>query len=150
MKKGTVILGSDHAGFATKERLKKEFDKKKIEYEDLGAFELNPKDDYPDIAFKVAEKVAKTKGRGILLCGTGAGMTIAANKVKGIRAVEAYDTFTAKLSREHNNTNILSLSGWHIPFDKIKKIVNVWLNTDFSRDERHKRRLKKISNYEGR
>jgi ribose 5-phosphate isomerase B len=148
MKKGLVILGSDHAGFATKERLKKEFDREGIEYDDLGAYKLNPKDDYPDIAFKVAEKVAKTKGRGILLCGTGAGMIIAANKVKGIRAVEAYDTFTAKLAREHNDSNILSLSGWHIPFSKIKQIVDVWLNTKYSGNERHKRRLKKISNYE--
>lgn len=143
-----MILGSDHAGFATKERLKKLFDKKGIEYEDLGAHELNLKDDYPDIAFKVGEKVAKTKSRGILLCGTGAGMIIAANKVKGIRAVEAYDTFTARLSREHNDTNILSLSEWHIPFDKIKKIVDVWLNTKYSKDERHVRRLRKIANYE--
>lgn len=75
-------------------------------------------------------------------------MIIAANKVKGIRAVEAYDTFTARLSREHNNTNILSLSGWHIPFNKIKKIVSVWLTTEYSENERHKRRLQKIANYE--
>lgn len=148
MKKEPVFLGSDHAGFATKERLKKFLDEKGIEYTDLGAYKLNPKDDYPDIAFKLAEKVAKTKSRGILLCGTGAGMIIAANKVKGIRAVEAYDSFTARLSREHNDANILSLSGWHIPFNKIKQIANVWLSTEYSKDERHQRRLRKIANYE--
>ncbi|MDP1695854.1 MAG: ribose-5-phosphate isomerase [archaeon] len=150
MDKGVkVYLGSDHAGFAVKEKLKKFLDKKKINYEDLGASSYEKKDDYPKFAFEVGEKVAKDKeSRGILVCGSGAGMTIAANKVRGVRAVAAYDEYSARMSREHNDTNILGLRGRNFPFDKIKKIVSIWLKTKFSKGKRHIRRIKKISHYE--
>lgn len=147
-KKRVVYLGADHAGFGVKEKLKKFLDRKKISYEDLGAEKYDKKDDYPNFAIKVGEKVAKDKNaRGILVCGSGAGMTIAANKVRGVRAVAAYDEYSARMSREHNDTNVLGLRGRNFPFDKIKKIVSIWLKTKFSNGERHIRRIKKISNY---
>ena len=144
-----VILASDHAGFRLKEKVKAYLKRKKIEFEDLGA-DSTKSVDYPDFAFKVAREVAKNKDyRGILICGTGTGMVIAANKVKGIRAVAAYDTYSAKMSRVDNDSNVLALRGRFFPFEKIKKFISVWLRTPFSNDPRHKRRLKKIAQYEG-
>jgi ribose 5-phosphate isomerase B len=143
-----VILASDHAGLRLKEKVKKYLARKKIEYEDLGTNSFKSVD-YPDYALKVAEKVAKNKNtRGILVCGTGTGMTIAANKVKGIRAVAAYDAYSAKMSRIDNDTNVLGLRGRFFPLEKIKKIITVWLDTPFSGEKRHKRRIKKIRDYE--
>ena len=143
-----VILASDHAGLRLKEKVKKYLARKKIEYEDLGT-ESFTSVDYPDYALKVAEKVAKNKNtRGILVCGTGTGMTIAANKVKGIRAVAAYDAYSAKMSRIDNDTNVLGLRGRFFPLEKMKKIITVWLDTPFSGEKRHKRRIKKIRDYE--
>ncbi len=143
-----VIIASDHAGLRLKEKVKRYLKRKKIEYEDLGT-ESFTSVDYPDYALKVAEKVVKNKNtRGILICGTGTGMTIAANKVKGIRAVAAYDAFSAKMSRIDNDTNVLGLRGRFFPFEKIRKIITVWLDTPFSGEKRHKRRIKKISDYE--
>lgn len=148
-----IFIGSDHAGFDSKEKIKRYLEIKRIEYEDLGAKKYEKRDDYPDYAFKVAERVAKDRGKralGILICGTGSGMMIAANKVPGARAVTAYDSYSAKMSRLHNNANILCLRGRDFPFNKIKKIMNIWLKTEFSSDERHKRRLKEIESYEKR
>ena len=143
-----VIIASDHAGLRLKEKIKKYLARKKIEYEDLGTKSLKSVD-YPDYALKVAEKVAKNKNtRGILVCGTGTGMTIAANKVKGIRAVAAYDAYSAKMSRIDNDTNVLGLRGRFFPLEKMKKIITVWLDTPFSGEKRHKRRIKKIGDYE--
>jgi len=143
-----VIIASDHAGFRMKEKVKEYLRRKKIEYEDLGTESLKSVD-YPDYAIKVAEKVSKNKNtRGILICGTGTGMTIAANKVRGIRAVAAYDAYSAKMSRIDNDTNVLGLRGRFFPFEKIKKIITVWLNTPFSGEKRHKKRIKKIADYE--
>jgi ribose 5-phosphate isomerase B len=143
-----VIIASDHAGLRLKEKVKKYLARKKIEYEDLGTKSFKSVD-YPDYALKVAEKVAKNKNtRGILVCGTGTGMTIAANKVKGIRAVAAYDAYSAKMSRIDNDTNVLGLRGRFFPLEKIKKIITVWLDTPFSGEKRHKRRIKKIRDYE--
>ncbi len=143
-----VVIASDHAGLRLKEKVKKYLAKKKIEYEDLGT-ESFTSVDYPDYALKVAEKVAKNKNtRGILVCGTGTGMTIAANKVKGIRAVAAYDAYSAKMSRIDNDTNVLGLRGRFFPLEKMKKIITVWLDTPFSGEKRHKRRIKKIRDYE--
>lgn len=143
-----VIIASDHAGLRLKEKIKKYLKRKKIEYEDLGT-ESFTSVDYPDYALKVAEKVVKNKNtRGILVCGTGTGMTIAANKVKGIRAVAAYDAYSAKMSRIDNDTNVLGLRGRFFPLEKMKKIITVWLDTPFSGAKRHKRRIKKIRDYE--
>ena len=143
-----VIIASDHAGFRMKEKVKEYLKRKKIKYEDLGTESLKSVD-YPDYAIKVAEKVIKNKNtRGILICGTGTGMAIAANKVKGIRAVAAYDAYSAKMSRIDNDTNVLGLRGRFFPFEKIKKIITLWLNTPFSGEKRHKKRIKKIADYE--
>jgi len=146
MKK-VVLIASDHAGFLTKEKLKVFLLKKGYTLVDFSP-KLIQGDDYPDYAFALGKEVASSGNPGILVCGTGAGMIIAANKVKGIRAVDVYDIFTARLSREHNDANIISLSGWHIPFDRIKQITKVFLETKFSGDKRHVRRLKKIEKYE--
>ena len=144
-KEVTVILGADHAGFNLKEKLKKYFQKRRIPYEDVGTDGSKPHDDYPDYAVKAAKKVAKNKNyKGILVCGTGTGMAMAANKVKGVRAVIAYDPYSAKMSRVDNNANVLGLRGRFFPFARVKKIVDIWLSTPFSKKPRHKRRLRKI------
>lgn len=143
-----IVIGADHAGFEAKERLKKFLDAKKIPYEDVGTYSEQSVD-YPDYAVKVAEKVAGDKNsRGILVCGAGVGMVIAANKVNGIRAVAAYDTYTAKMSRLHNDTNVLGLRGREFPYEKTESIVKTWLETPFSGEERHKRRIAKIADIE--
>lgn len=143
-----VIIASDHAGFRLKEKIKKYLKRKKIEFEDFGTDSLQSVD-YPDYAIKVAKAVARNKDhRGLLICGTGTGMTIAANKVKGIRAVAAYDAYSAKMSRIDNDANVLGLRGRFFPFEKIKRIISVWLDTPFSGEKRHKRRIKKIAAYE--
>lgn len=143
-----VILASDHAGFRLKEKIKGYLEKKKIEFVDLGT-DSTQSVDYPDFAVKAAKKVAKNKDyRGIFICGTGTGMVIAANKVKGIRAVAAYDAYSAKMSRVDNDANVLGLRGRFFPYEKVKKIISVWLTTPFSRERRHKKRLKKIADYE--
>jgi ribose 5-phosphate isomerase B len=143
-----VIIASDHAGFKLKERIKQYLEKENIDYSDFGTDSLDSVD-YPDFAIEVAEEVARVKNsRGILVCGTGTGMTIAANKVKGIRAVAAYDSYSAKMSRVDNDTNVLGLRGRFFPFGKIKKIINVWLHTPFSGESRHENRLNKITDYE--
>ncbi|MFH1290491.1 MAG: ribose 5-phosphate isomerase B [Nanoarchaeota archaeon] len=148
-KRLKVFLGSDHAGFNVKEKIKKFLDKKQIPYHDLGPIEYIAGDDYPDYAFKVATRVARNKNyKGILVCGSGTGMVIAANKVKGIRAVAAYDKYSAKLSRQDNDTNVLCLRARKFSFRWIKKIISVWLDTKFSEGDRHKRRIKKIEDYE--
>jgi ribose 5-phosphate isomerase B len=140
-----IIIGADHAGYKVKEKIKDYLEQNKVEYEDLGAYSIDPKDDYPDYAVKVARKVAKGRNiKGILVCGTAEGMVIAANKIRGIRAAAPYDTYTAKLSRTHNDANILTLRGRLFPFERIKKIIRVWLTTEFSGEARHRRRIRKI------
>ena len=139
-----IIIGADHAGFNLKEKLKKYFDRKKIKYEDVGTYSLE-RVDYPDYAKKVARKVVKEKKfKGVLICGTGTGMVIAANKIKGVRAVVAYDNYSAKMSRVDNDANILALRGRYFPYKKIQQIVNTWINSKFSGKLRHKKRIKKI------
>lgn len=147
---GKVFLGSDHAGFAAKEQLKKYLDKRKIAYEDLTPVKYDG-DDYPEAAFAVATAVAADKRvRGILVCGSGEGVAIAANKVRGIRAVAVTDTKLAKLSRLHNDANVLGLSEWALPRAKLQGIVSIWLRTRFSEETRHVRRIREITAYESR
>ena len=145
MKK--IIIGSDHAGFKLKEIIKKYLEDLNYKYEDVGA---NTKEscDYPDFSYKVAKKVSETNGRGIVICGTGIGSCIVANKVKGIRAALAFDEFTAKMSREHNNSNVLCLGSRTTKKELAKKIVKIWLETPFSKEERHQRRVNKIMKLE--
>ena len=143
-----IYLGSDHAGFHLKEEIKKYLKELGREYQDLGNKEIDPQDDYPDYALEVARKVVETKSRGILICATGIGMCITANKVKGVRAAVVWDEFTALSSREHNNANILCLAGKVLDVETAKKIVQIWLETEFSNEERHIRRLGKIEEAE--
>ena len=143
-----LYLGSDHAGFKLKEKIKKYLDYKKIKYEDLGVFFDKKKVDYPDYAFLVGKKVAKSiSNKGILICGTGTGMCIAANKIKKIRAIYAPDVKTARSGRQHNDVNILCLSGQYTKIDLAKKIINIWLITPFDRAKRRIRRNKKLEKW---
>lgn len=145
-----IYLGADHAGFALKEKIKKWFTKKKIPFVDLGDQKLRPTDDYPDYAAKVARVVAKDKTLGILLCGSAQGICIAANKIKGIRAVAPFDPNEAVLSRKHEDANIICLSGWFFTLMKAKKMIGLFLNTPFSGEARHVRRINKIKRLEGK
>lgn len=141
-----IFLGSDHGGFDLKEIIKNYLKKNNIEYKDKGPLKLDNEDDYPDFALKVAKEVAKDKkNKGILICGTGIGMCMTSNKVKGVRAALCYDKKTAKLSREHNNANILCLGARTARKREALKILNVWLNTSFSTEKRHKRRVEKMN-----
>lgn len=143
-----IYLGSDHAGFVLKEKIKKWLEKKRIPFEDLGNKKYDPKDDYPDFAVKVSRKVIKEKTKGVLFCGSAQGMCIAANKIKGIRAVIPFSSKEAKFAREHNKANIVCFSGWYLPFKRAVKILEVFLKTPFSGEKRHKRRLEKIKRLE--
>jgi ribose 5-phosphate isomerase B len=142
-----IYIGSDHAGYELKEKLKIFIQTQKLEIVDKGAFSLNPTDDYPDFIIPVAEEVAKDhESRGIILGGSGEGEQIAANKIDGIRALEYYggNLNIVKLARQHNDANILSLGARFMEEDEAKKAVEMFLNTPFSGDERHIRRINKI------
>jgi len=144
-----VIIGADHAGLRLKERLKKYLSRRRIPYEDVGTHSSESAD-YPDYATKVAQKVVTGRdAKGLLICGTGTGMVIAANKMRGIRAVAAYDAYSARMSRHDNDANVLCLRGRFFPYEKAKKILAVWLKTSFSGKTRHKRRLRKIKELQG-
>ncbi len=145
-----LYIGSDHRGYDLKEEIKKYLDGLKMKYEDLGAPSLDPVDDYPDYAQKVATRVAQApeEHRGILFCGSGVGVSIVANKFDGIRAALAWNEKVAKSSRIDDNANILSLPADDLPAEEAKKIVRLWLETPFAREERHYRRIKKIEEIE--
>ncbi|MFH1391762.1 MAG: ribose 5-phosphate isomerase B [Candidatus Diapherotrites archaeon] len=143
-----MYVGSDHAGYETKEALQKYLAKKGIETVDLGTHGTE-KADYPDIAEKVSRKVAKDKGSyGLLVCGTGIGMSISANKVKGIRAANPFDSYTAKMSREHNDANVICIGGRTNDLSKSKRILKAFLDAKPSKVKRHVNRVKKISKME--
>ena len=147
-----VYFASDHAGFELKERLKEFLLKEGYQIKGFGDFVYDKDDDYPDFIIKAAEAVAKDNAFGIILGGSGQGEAIAANKVKGIRAAVYYGgpLDIVRLSREHNDANILSLGARFLNFEQAKEAVLLWLNTKFSFEERHQRRIKKISEYENK
>lgn len=147
MEQTRVYLGADHAGFKLKEHLKKFLQRKGYHVIDKGAATLKPNDDYPDYAANVAKAVQK-RGKGILICGSAEGICIAANKFNGIRATPAWTLKNAKLSRQHNDANILCLSGWELNKQKAEKIALTWLTTPFSNEKRHQRRIDKIKRLE--
>lgn len=143
-----IALGSDHGGYQLKENLKKYLKELNVEYKDFGC-NSEKSVDYPDIGFKIAREVKnRNYDKGILICSTGIGMSIVANKIKGIRASLCHDVFSARYAREHNDANILTLGGRVIDSGLAKEIVKVWLNTDFSGEERHLKRLNKIKQEE--
>jgi len=147
MRRLRIAIASDHAGYELKEKLKRYLLNSGFIIVDFGTH-TNRSVDYPDYAFKVAKAVSRRRfDRGILICGTGIGMSIAANKVKGVRAAVCWNEKTAELSRKHNNANILCLGARVIGYRKAKKIVDVWLTTSFE-GNRHLRRVRKISQLE--
>lgn len=147
-----IFIGADHGGFALKNTLISWLENQNHKVEDCGAFVLDPGDDYPEIAFSVAEKtVDEEDSFGLLLCRSGGGVSIAANKVKGARAVAASDEECAKHAREHNNAQILVLGADFVSSEeKAKKIVTAFLQTEFSGATRHQRRIDQIASYEER
>lgn len=142
-----VLLGADHRGFALKENLKRYLEKQGYFVKDLGNTVLDPDDDYPDFAVKLKGKV-RGKTRGILICNSGVGVAIAANKLNGIRAVNAHNAKIAKSSRNDDDTNVLCLGANHINATLARRIVKTWLSTPFSNAKRHKRRIQKIKRIE--
>ncbi|BCN32817.1 ribose 5-phosphate isomerase B [Anaeromicropila herbilytica] len=139
-----IAIGCDHGGFALKQEVIKYLEEHKIEYKDFGCYNEEPCD-YPVFAKNVAESVVnKESDKGILICGTGIGISIAANKIKGIRAALCHDCFSAEATRLHNDANILAMGARVIGSGHAIKIVDTFLNTDFSGDERHINRIKLI------
>lgn len=142
-----IALGADHAGVALKEEIKALLDERGEEYTDFGTSTRDPVD-YPDYAIKVAHEVASGAfDRGVLFCGSGIGMAIAANKVPGIRAAPVVDEVSTRLSREHNDANVLSLGERLTPPDEARRFVEVFLDTPFA-GGRHERRLAIITQLE--
>ena len=142
-------MGADHGGFALKERVKEWLTEWGYAWEDLGNTEHREDDDYPQFAFAVGENVGRQEdARGILGCRSAGGMVIAANKAKGARAVNVHDVKSAVHARENNNANIAVLSGDWLEEEEAKKILKTFLKTEFTGEERHKRRIKQIEEYE--
>lgn len=144
-----IYLGSDHRGFALKEKIKIWLEKWGYEHEDLGPFEYDKNDDYPDFAKLVADKTFADKGsRGILICGSGVGIVAAANKTKGIVAGTMFDPEQAKASVADENTDVIGLSSDYISEEENIAITKAFLEAKFSGAERHIRRLNKIKKLE--
>ncbi len=142
-----IVLGCDHGGLNLKAYIEKYLDENGIKYEDVGTY--SPEScDYPDIAKAAAEKILSGEAeKGILICGTGIGMSIAANKIKGIRAAHVTDTYSAKMSKEHNNAHIICLGERITGLDLGLEIVKAYLSAEFQ-GGRHEKRVEKIMNLE--
>ena len=142
-----IALGADHGGFALKEEIKRFLNEQGHAVTDFGTSSA-ASTDYNDYAILVAEGVANGDfERGILVCGTGIGMSIQANKINGVRAALVHDLFSAKATREHNDSNVLTMGGRILGVDLALAIVDVWVNTAFSEETRHVRRVGKIDKY---
>lgn len=149
MKKPTVYIGADHAGWALKEAIEEYLQQKNISVVDMGNQDLVKDDDYPEFGYAVAKRVVTDAGsHGIVICGNAQGICIVANKVKGARAATGFDEQVAKTSRTDDNANVLCLPGNHIKIEEAKKIVDMWLSTEFSGADRHIRRLNKVTEIE--
>ncbi len=138
-----LYIGSDHAGFKAKQNIKDYLKTLNREVEDVGPEEFTPGDDYPDYAHKLCEKM-RDSDKGILICDTGIGMSIVANRYKHIRAALCASIFDALRSREHNDANVLVLGAETTDFETMTLFVKVFLDTEFSNEERHIRRIDKI------
>lgn len=139
-----ITIGSDHGAVELKDAVKKTLADLKVEVNDVGTFGTDAVD-YPDIAEKVcAEVLSGASDRGIVLCGTGIGISISANKIDGIRCALCNDVYSAKKSREHNDANVLAMGGRVLGFGVADEIVRAWVNEPFSNGERHKKRIAKI------
>lgn len=139
-----IAIGSDHGGYDLKQEVISYLEENRIEYKDFGTKDTSSCD-YPVYAKEVAHAVAnKECEKGILICGTGIGISIAANKVKGVRAALCHDCFSAEATRQHNDANILAMGARVIGPGLALKVVDIFLNTEFSNDERHIRRIEMI------
>lgn len=143
-----IAVGSDHAAFGLKTKVIERLRSQGHSVEDLGTHS-EASCDYPPVAFDVAGRVSQGAAeRGILMCGTGIGMSIAANKVAGVRAALVYSERVAAGTRDHNDSNVLVLAGREFSDEANLRMMDVWMATPFSQGDRHKRRLEEISNYE--
>lgn len=146
-----IYLGTDHAGFELKEKIKSYLLEKNFEVEDCGAFEFDKNDDYPDFISKAAIKISQDPSSfGIVFGKSGAGECIVANKIKGIRAVLGFNKDNVKLSREHNDANVLSIGSQFVNEELSKELITMFLETPFSNEERHIRRINKIKEIENK
>jgi len=142
-----IALGSDHAAYDFKQEIMKYLSEREIQYKDFGCFDKE-RTDYPKYALTVSKAVVAGEcEKGILFCGTGVGMSIAANKVKGIRAVVCSDCYSAKMSRQHNDSNILALGSRVVGIELAKLIIDEWLNTEYD-GARHENRINMIRKIE--
>ncbi len=139
-----IAIGSDHGGFELKTKIVEHLKSRGFNLDDFGTHDATSSD-YNDVSKDVAQKVAQGEyDRGILICGTGIGTNIQANKIKGVRAALVHDVFSARVTREHNDSNVLSLGGRIIGDEVAKLIVDTWIDTEFSNAERHRRRVNKL------
>ncbi|MCK4551482.1 MAG: ribose 5-phosphate isomerase B [Tenericutes bacterium] len=144
-----VSIGSDHAGFNYKELIREYLETKEIEVFDEGTYSINPVD-YPDYASKVAYKVVdKAVDFGIVICGTGLGVSIAANKVNGIRAAVVSTAFTAESAKNHNHANVIAFGSRVNSIEEVKEYLDIYMNTKESEEKRHINRVNKIHKLEG-
>ena len=141
-----IVIGSDHRGYPLKEQIKKYFDNSKIEYKDVGTISTESVD-YPDYA-KLAGAAINDENfdYGVLICGSGIGVSMAANKVKGLRAVNANNNNMAEMARKHNNANVICFGSDFIDYEKAIRFFEIFINTRFEGEERHERRLAKLEN----
>ena len=141
-----IVIGSDHRGYPLKEQIKKYFDNSKIEYKDVGTISTDSVD-YPDYA-KLAGAAINDENfdYGVLICGSGIGVSMAANKVKGLRAVNANNNNMAEMARKHNNANVICFGSDFIDYEKAIRFFEIFINTRFEGGERHERRLAKLEN----
>ncbi|MBI3963899.1 MAG: RpiB/LacA/LacB family sugar-phosphate isomerase [Candidatus Kerfeldbacteria bacterium] len=143
----TIFIGADHGGYRFKEALKRSLGATH-DVKDLGNAVEDRNDDYPTIALRVAQQVVRTGGRGILVCRSGVGVCIVANKVRGIRAVHAHTAAIARAARRDEDANVLCLGQDHLALADAKRIVAAWLRTPASRAQRHRRRVAQIRRIE--
>jgi ribose 5-phosphate isomerase B len=146
---GLIAVGTDHAGVELKNRLLAHMRDRGLDVRDYGAYEIDPGDDYPDIAFAIGRAVSTGEaGSGILVCGTGIGMSIAANKVPEVRAALCITAEAAHFARSHNDANILVLAGRDVRAEDPMAVVDTFTDTAFTGEDRHRRRLRKIHQVE--
>ncbi|MCB9798672.1 RpiB/LacA/LacB family sugar-phosphate isomerase [Candidatus Nomurabacteria bacterium] len=149
MFQGNLYIASDHGGYQLKKRLIRYIENElNLSIEDIGPFEYDESDDYPDYVLPLSQEVLKTSGRGIVICKNGIGVCIGANKVDGIRCGIGYNLMAAETMMADDNTNVLALAAKGLSEEHAMAIVKKWLETDFSNEERHVRRLKKVSEME--
>ena len=139
-----IVVGSDHGGYELKNQVIEHLKARGIEVEDLGCYSTDSVD-YPEYGQKVAKAVAAGQAdKGVVCCGTGIGISIAANKVKGIRCALPYDDFTAEMCKRHNDANVVSFGGRTLPPEKVMHLIDIWLDTEFE-GGRHERRVNMLN-----